>query len=76
MNKLVNEDEFFNLKLPLIEKIEVTEKEFETIAKKIPKQEYYSRKSQSEMREDFLNFVVFGKTPYYYVPSKKETNDK
>ena len=30
MNEVDNEDEFFNLKLPSIEKIAVTEKEFET----------------------------------------------
>ena len=76
MNEVDNEDEFFNLKLPSIEKIEVTEKEFEAIANKILNREFSKKSQLEEMKEDFLNFAIFGKTPYYHVPSKQENNNK
>ncbi len=76
MNEVDNEDEFFNLKLPSIEKIAVTEKEFEAIANKTLNREFSKKSQLEEMKEDFLNFVVFGRTSYYHVPSKQETNDK
>ena len=76
MNEVVNGDEFFNLKLPSIEKIEITEKEFEVIANKILNTEFSKKSQLEEMKEDFLNFVVFGKTSYYHVPSKQENNEK
>ncbi len=69
MSEVVNENEFFNLKLPSIEKIEA-------IANKILNTEFSKKSQLEEMKEDFLNFAIFGKTPYYHVPSKQENNEK
>ena len=74
-NKNEELDQLLELKPFSIETFEVTAEEYTDMANKILKKEFSNKPQQDRAKEEFLDYVVFGKSAYQITPTQKTNNN-